>query len=156
MSEQYVMLTPVSNVYVLVFLHGSFLGAKKRLYNSLCWLVGPSVRWLVCPHITSKTGYVAIASRLEFGVTSLFLQAIVQGEFILRKITENDNSNSSLLERVSPRLKRSKKDSHLQGRELGFLNDQVHYTYTFMCLKRSLITRKHFPHASHLSAFQFK
>jgi hypothetical protein len=26
-------------------------------------LVGPCIRWLVCPHITSKTGYVAFASR---------------------------------------------------------------------------------------------
>jgi hypothetical protein len=30
-------------------------------------LVGPSVRWLDCPHITSKTDYVAIPSRLGFG-----------------------------------------------------------------------------------------
>jgi hypothetical protein len=30
-------------------------------------LVGWSVRPLVCPHINSKTGYVAIVSRLGFG-----------------------------------------------------------------------------------------
>jgi hypothetical protein len=30
-------------------------------------LVGPLVRWSVCPHITSKTGYVAISLRLGFG-----------------------------------------------------------------------------------------
>jgi hypothetical protein len=43
------------------------------------WLIGPLVHCSVCPHdeilrnlLTSKTGYVAIASRLGFGVTSLF------------------------------------------------------------------------------------
>jgi hypothetical protein len=30
-------------------------------------LAGWLVRWLVCPHITSKTDYVAIPSRLGFG-----------------------------------------------------------------------------------------
>jgi hypothetical protein len=60
----------------------------KRLYNSLCWLVGPSVGWLVhplvgwsmCPHdeilqnlLTLKTGYVAIALRLGFGNNLVFL-----------------------------------------------------------------------------------
>jgi hypothetical protein len=40
-----------------------FLGEKLRLYKRLRWLVRWSVGWSVCPHITSKTGYVAIASR---------------------------------------------------------------------------------------------
>jgi hypothetical protein len=39
----------------------------------VCWSVHWLVGWLVGPHITSKTDYVAIASRLGFGVTSLFL-----------------------------------------------------------------------------------
>jgi hypothetical protein len=34
-------------------------------------LVGPSVGPLFGPHITLKTDYIAIASRLGFGVTSL-------------------------------------------------------------------------------------
>jgi hypothetical protein len=55
-----------------------FLGAKKRLYKRLCWLIGPlvgpsvrpSVHLSVCPHneilrnlLTWKTGYIVIASR---------------------------------------------------------------------------------------------
>jgi hypothetical protein len=75
--------------------HEAFLGSKKRLYKSLRWLVGWLVGWLVrwsvgplvrcsvCPHneilqnlLTSKTGYVAIASRLGFGVTSLFYPSV--------------------------------------------------------------------------------
>jgi hypothetical protein len=41
----------------------AFLGAKQHLYTRLCWLVGPLVGPSVGPHITSKTNYVAIASR---------------------------------------------------------------------------------------------
>jgi hypothetical protein len=35
-------------------------------------LVGPSVGWLDCPHITSKTDYVAIPSRLGLGNLLVF------------------------------------------------------------------------------------
>ena len=56
-----------------------FLGAKKHLYKRLCWSVRWSVGRSVCPHISSKTGYVAIVSRRGGGrgklVTSLFLRA---------------------------------------------------------------------------------
>jgi hypothetical protein len=60
-----------------------FLGAKKRLYKrlrpSVGRSVGPSVGWSVRPHITSKTSYIAIASRRGGGrgklVTSLLLRA---------------------------------------------------------------------------------
>jgi hypothetical protein len=37
--------------------------SSASITHYVCWLVGPSVGWLVCPHITLKTGYVAIALR---------------------------------------------------------------------------------------------
>jgi hypothetical protein len=41
------------------------------------WSVGPLVRWSVGPHITSKTDYVAIPSRLGFGDPLVFLFALL-------------------------------------------------------------------------------
>jgi hypothetical protein len=40
--------------------------------------VGPSIRWLVCPHITSKTDYVAIPSRLGFGDPLVFVMFTIR------------------------------------------------------------------------------
>jgi hypothetical protein len=59
----------------------TLLGAKKRLYKRLRWLVGwsvrPSVGGSVCPHITSKNSYIAIALIRGRGklVMSQFLRA---------------------------------------------------------------------------------
>jgi hypothetical protein len=47
------------------------------------WSVGWSVRPLVCPYITSKTGYVAIALRLGFGNNLVFQVAAIFKRFEL-------------------------------------------------------------------------
>jgi hypothetical protein len=55
------------------------------------WSVGWSVRLSVCPHITLKTGYVAIASRLGFGNNLVFFMAgvlLLLGLFTIQLTTK--------------------------------------------------------------------